>query len=571
MHLTYKNYFLIGIVIIAIPYMIWLILGGNSYVEIYDCLDSELIYIKLLLESKDPLGLSLTSSVEPIMNGLPRYVFKSGLCIPFLIFSVFPLLTAYIINHCLAHIVGFVGMMLLLRRYFVKGKLWLITVMSLCYGFLGYISVPFGISISGQAILLYAFLNLLYKRHTWFDWLVIVMFPFYSMVVVTLPFYLPVIVSIGVYHYAKTRQWSNPFIFALVLICIVNVVSEYPLLYSTFINSDFITHRVERDKFSIENSLLPLHFIKNIVVNLIYTDYHSGKLYTFLVVFGFIVSYFKYKIKVDFVMKVLLWLIAILLVWDLISDVVLYALRDYVPFLRTFNITRFTFLLPISLLLLLAKSLDKLNFSDKKQYIFAVSLSFVMLFGTMYANRELRRNVLLFAQQDKNIPSFDRFFSVSMMEDIKEYIGSDNVANYNTISVGFYSTVLQYNGFRTLDSYQNNYPLEYKHEFRKIIAGELDKNIFLKHYFDYWGNRCYSFVDEIGYVFMIPEKSEVTIKNLDYDFEQFKKMNGKYVFSAVPIENWRKLGLSFRQKFSSDDSFWDIYLYETKCPDNFLN
>ena len=48
-------------------------------------------------------------------------------------------------------------------------------------------------------------------------------------------------------------------------------------------------------------------------------------------------------------------------------------------------------------------------------------------------------------------------------------------------------------GFYTVDGYSNNYPLEYKHRFREVIAPEIEKNEEVRVYFDTWGNRCYLF------------------------------------------------------------------------------
>lgn len=41
-------------------------------------------------------------------------------------------------------------------------------------------------------------------------------------------------------------------------------------------------------------------------------------------------------------------------------------------------------------------------------------------------------------------------------------------------------------GFYTVDGYSNNYPLEYKHRFREVIAAELEKNEEVRVYFDLW-------------------------------------------------------------------------------------
>ncbi|MBO5281674.1 MAG: hypothetical protein J6B43_00890, partial [Lachnospiraceae bacterium] len=61
------------------------------------------------------------------------------------------------------------------------------------------------------------------------------------------------------------------------------------------------------------------------------------------------------------------------------------------------------------------------------------------------------------------------------------------------MSLGITPAAALYNGFYCLDGYSNLYPLEYKHEFREIIARELEKSEGVRVYFDAWGNRCYLF------------------------------------------------------------------------------
>ncbi len=125
-------------------------------------------------------------------------------------------------------------------------------------------------------------------------------------------------------------------------------------------------------------------------------------------------------------------------------------------------------------------------------------------------------------------------------------------------------SVAQYNGFYTLDSYQNNYRLEYKHEFRNIIASELDKNEELRIYFDYWGSRCNVFSSELRktYDLMCAKEYNAYVNNLSIDTEALRKMGGEYILSAVIIGNYKELNLKFLKKFSDKNSMWDIYLYK---------
>jgi hypothetical protein len=86
----------------------------------------------------------------------------------------------------------------------------------------------------------------------------------------------------------------------------------------------------------------------------------------------------------------------------------------------------------------------------------------------------------------------------------------------------------------------------------------------LKTYFDDWGGRCYLFVDELGKNYDYRKDSRKTIKHLQLNINQFKKMGGKYIFSAVPILNSRDNNLVLMKTFKNKDSVWKIYLYSVK-------
>jgi cell division septum initiation protein DivIVA len=58
------------------------------------------------------------------------------------------------------------------------------------------------------------------------------------------------------------------------------------------------------------------------------------------------------------------------------------------------------------------------------------------------------------------------------------------------------------------------------------------------------------------------EQQENTIQQLQASIEQFKKMGGRYIFSAVPIENAAENNLFLEKVFDSKESAWNIYLYK---------
>ncbi len=126
---------------------------------------------------------------------------------------------------------------------------------------------------------------------------------------------------------------------------------------------------------------------------------------------------------------------------------------------------------------------------------------------------------------------------------------------------GMYPSVAEFNGFYTLGAYLNNYSLSYKLQFREIIVRELDKNAALRGYFDGWGNRCYVFSSELGDNELCSESGHYVLHNLELNTAQLRSMGGEYVISAAYIENSDRHGLRLEKVFTSNTSFWELYLY----------
>ena len=93
------------------------------------------------------------------------------------------------------------------------------------------------------------------------------------------------------------------------------------------------------------------------------------------------------------------------------------------------------------------------------------------------------------------------------------------------------------------------------------MAAELDKSERWRHYFDRWGNRAYLFASELPilnrYKHLKPQEL-----NLDFNPTAFKDLGGRYLFSAVKINNAKDNQLEFLASFTTDHSPWEIYLYE---------
>ena len=124
-------------------------------------------------------------------------------------------------------------------------------------------------------------------------------------------------------------------------------------------------------------------------------------------------------------------------------------------------------------------------------------------------------------------PSFREFYASDQFKQIKRFIGRPT-DSYRVASIGLHPAIAQYNGFYTLDTYANIYPLKYKYQFRKIIAKELDKNPALKRYFDEWGAAATCLLTSLENITRSKEHKE-KITNLELNTEAFKN-GGQYIF-----------------------------------------
>jgi hypothetical protein len=209
-------------------------------------------------------------------------------------------------------------------------------------------------------------------------------------------------------------------------------------------------------------------------------------------------------------------------------------------------------------------------FRAKKLIIGAVTaaISIIAFFGTALnvyyysdINKELHR---LANGESYDKITWEDYYAPDVFSEIDEFIGEDK-SSYRTLSFGLHPASAIYNGFYTLDAYSNNYDLDYKQQFRSIIAGELDKDESLEKYYDEWGCRCYVLSSELGSNnLLISKASDTHISELSFNAEAAKKMGADYLFSAVTIDNADEVGLELMREepFSTDTSYVQIYLYQ---------
>jgi hypothetical protein len=539
----------------------FLLLGNNSYITIHDTLDGTFVNNYLLVATGKALTFDGNSPIVNIMNGLPRAALPSGLNVPILLFYIFRPVWAYISNFIFVHVIAFCGMFLLLRKHFLtKDDDYLIAgAVSICFFLVPYYTI-YGLSVAGQPLLAYAFLNIRSGERNWKNYLVILFFPLWSDIALILPFAVTTLVLILAVDWVRSHRLNKHFLFAIAMFAFAYVALQYQMINSILGSNTWVSHRTTWNRwtdFTLSSNM-------NRTIEMLFTtQYHSGSFSTVPAIvatagaFVLLVARKRRAGKLD-VLAIGIMLICLE-----------YGFYDWLvrwfgwllPGLQTFNASRYYFLLPLLWMLLFALSLKELK---RRKWALPIAWCLVVIqaFAVLKFNTEYKDSARLLVGKHVYVyePSFSRFFAHDLFTEIDRFIGRPK-DTYRVVSIGIHPSVAQFNGFYTLDGYLSNYSLSYKRQFRQIIWMELDKDAILREYFDGWGNRCYVFSSELGLNCLCYGKEHHILHNLQLDTAQLRAMGCEYVISAVDIEDSAKLGLRFEKEFYSPASFWHIYLY----------
>ncbi|MEQ8201771.1 MAG: DUF6044 family protein [Syntrophomonadaceae bacterium] len=549
-----KFYIIIALAIIFLYLSPFYIRGQDANVLILDNVDGAVASLKVLAESGLVFG-PMDSVVPQIMNGLPRNTFGTEFNLQVWLYYFLPPFAAYVTNITLIHLVAFLGMLVLLRRHVLTDSRYSLIAVGTA---LAFALLPFwpngGLSVAGQPLVLYAFMNIRAGNKRVRDWIILALVPFYSSLVFSFAFFL---LLMGIWWLTETLLERRPnlnFLGAIIFMTMVYMVVEYRLVYNTFFDPGFVSIRSE---FPLSRIHSLRAAIKASLVNFMYGHFHAPSLQNMIIVpsvaLALIISLFKKRLPA--VLLGLVILCGIISIW---YGFWFYdgwvPLKQQIGLLQEFNFSRFHWLHPLLWYLVFALALKIIAGRNR------IGLSVAVVLVALQVGFVFMHNDAL-VEKKSGSPTYREFFAEQQYREIKDYIGLPP-GDYRVVSIGIHPSISLYNGFYTLDGYSSNYPLRYKHEFRKIIGPELDKNPFYRDYFDtLGGSRCYMFVEKLMYNSMMTKESNIKIERLDIDTAQLKKMGGRYVFSALEIQNAADIGLQFCKIFENEQSAWKIYLY----------
>ncbi len=248
--------------------------------------------------------------------------------------------------------------------------------------------------------------------------------------------------------------------------------------------------------------------------------------------------------------------------------------------LHDFNFGRFTWLLPVLWCLCTARAADLLlataeEFFRKKQgrsRLCTWGLSGILcLFVAAPAamglyNGDFKPNaVKLLRGGDYYMMTWEQFFAEDLFEEVEDLIGRPK-ETYHVASLGIYPAAAAYNGFYCLDGYSNNYDLEYKHRFRRVIAPQLERSEYLKKWFDQWGNRCYLVLAAYNNYFTLEKRWGPYVEEYELDLESLKELGCDYIISATYLVDADQKGFRLlnEEPIQTDESWYRLWVYEIR-------
>lgn len=532
-----------------LPYIYW---GQDTPIRVHDNLDANVVWVKILLDAK-ALFAPPNDIIESVMDGLPRSSLHPSYDVSLLPFSLLGIFWGYVLNKYLMAIIGFIGMYLLLKRYFIKEgvPLYIPACVAILFALLPFWS--FSASVSGLPLVFYALLNFRNKRKTISDWFILLLYGLYSSLVLTGFFVLLLFSFILIFDFFRKKKINWYLLGGIFFLSVIYVLSNAPLFLSFWIDADYHSHRLEFKYQNLLSAKDTLTFILDTINKETGANHVVSCQKYILVLSGLVLLLMIKQKQVDRKFVILLIFILVTSIfcgiyeWNAFADLRTILIQKF-----PLNLSRINWLHPMCWYILLGISLSYVYQSVRKWGHILVCFVLIVQSSIVLNNLEYRQNIFQ--------SGFSGFFAEEQFEDIKSYIGKD-ISAYRVVSVGLEPSVAQYNGFWTLDGYFATYPLEYKHKFYNIIEPEISKDKELHDYFVDWGSRCYAFSVELGKRLTISNREE--IEHLDYNFDKLKEMNGQYIISAIKINETNNPRLKLLKVFDNySSSNWTIYLYQ---------
>ncbi|MBQ7780416.1 MAG: hypothetical protein IJ405_00110 [Lachnospiraceae bacterium] len=597
-------YIILGMVCILVYYLPYFILGQDAAFRITDFLDDEVV--QYLLNVKYMFAPSDTIVAE-WFSGAPLASIQPPSFFLILFFKLLPFYQAIVAISLFGTVAAYIGMLLLCNKLLGGKQKYISFMAAILFCILPYYP-PYGLSSVGIPLVVWACINLyeetnnLKSEKGWQGelrylsyYLVCVFYALSSSLVWAGYFVVGFTVLVAIILLIKRKKSGVRIVIAAILMagtyCITFRETIVNILFETY-----VSHRSDPNKIYIASD-----FVEEFVDMFKYGQYHVPSLHTYIMAFSFcviLIGLIFYK-KLDSrtrrktLLVATIWVSALFIaVFHAFYNCKLgLVVRKYLGPLESFQLDRIYWIYPtlwyvelalatsvffqvaevvLNLLVGLHRVLKE-KFTEKIKRnllkIFKATFTFIVtLFLANYIihhinSTEYYANVQKVLGKETTEWTYRDFYDHELFAEVAEYIGRDQ-STYRIGCVGFVPAIAQVNGFYTVDGYSTNYPLEYKQQFREVIAKELEKSELIRAYYDNWGNRCYLLSAELGTMFQIGKEENIVLQNFEINVEALKALGCDYIFSAVGIENVSEMGMKLLNIFSTEESRIEVYVYE---------
>jgi len=564
-------WFFAGLVLTLVSAALFLILKGDSIFINHDQMDGEMLCY--ILNAKH---LFDGNSIPEFMNGMAKTSLTPPAPLFVLLFRILSPLYAFITMRYIVMFVAYVGMYLLLMKKNIRP--WISALVALIFAYAPFIHV-YGFSMYGAPMLAWAYISIEEGKKKFSHLCIIILITLGSSLVLS-GFALLLFAGIHLVVLLVKKE-KNKAINTLIASLVMGIT--YLLCNVDFVAQVLGIGEKAYETHKNEASIASSNFLDTFANSLLDGIAHSGFNRIPILVFAVLVSlvcFFNrkfYREKIKEVRWIFICLIMIALFEAIYESAPLVNFRETIGGPAAwFQLSRFDWIAPAMVLVMLADAMeitaswlsDKELFSTKIISLFMTGLGLLACFATTLIflwNDTWKDNVKVLMGKDSQLLSWNEYYAIDVYEQVEDYIYNATGRSreeYKVVSLGICPAAALYNGFNCLDGYSNNYDVEYKHEFRRIIAPELEKNDYIKAYFDEWGNRCYLLSAQTPGYFTI-EKGGFYFDNYEIDTDALKDMGGQYLFSAAYIMNAEEQGLTLLNEtpIETSASYYRVYIY----------
>jgi len=514
---------------------------NHAHYLVHDILFPEVGWYKMIAESG--LAFSSSNAIFPnVYNGIPRGCMPTELDYYTILNLIFKPLMAYNINIILQHVVAFAGMYLLLKSHVFGDKYrYHVAFLSLAFGLLPF--WPMGeLCVAGQPLLVWAFINLLKNKSSWKEWLILILFPFFSSDFVYSNLFLSAGLFLFIIIYSIIeKKWSIlPFTGWFVFV-LMGLISGYRLI--TLVLIEHIEG--QRQNYSFFTALNWKGYLNSVLSLFFRGQYHFYSNQYPIIILTTMVALFLTRIVTQ--RRVLGLLLLSCLVFSFADCLHYWSASKYL-FLHLGALTtvqlRFETMFPAlwhiafacGILFILIKY-PSANRVTLLVIIVQVFCQFFPIFSKDYQGSKYSENAFYYSycnKQDNGHKSFDDYYCPDLLNNVKQKIG---YKNETVLCIGFNSEIAQYNKINTAAAYLDFFPLSKQQQLENIFLPEVKKISDTIERMKELHSRTFEF-----YVYNKDMQGN-SINDLSLDTAAMKVMKIRYVLSLYPIKNHSQLGL----------------------------